>query len=312
LPVLRSPIYWFGGKGRMQAKLLPLLPAHREYIEPYFGGGSVFFAKAPALVETINDLDSAVMGFFRVLRDRPEEFLWLAQLTPYSRELYNECRDTWQTETDPVRRAWRWWVVARQSFSGEFACSWSSVVTRTRRGMAGAPSRFLSMVDRLPEVVTRLQRTQIENAPALRVLERYTTPTSLAYLDPPYVSSTRRGGGYSCEMTDTDHAELVEALLRLPGRFVLSGYAHTLYAPLEQAGWTRVDFDAACAAAGRTRATGLQGAGSALAKQPRTESVWLDPATAAEVLTPQTIAGIERKRGTVAVNAPAECRLLLE
>ena len=310
MSVLRSPIWWFGGKGQMQAKLLPLLPQHREYVEPFFGGGSVFFAKSPALVETINDLDSAVMSFFRVLRDQPEEFLRLAQLTPYSRELYSECRATWQEEPDEVRRAWRWWVVARMNFSGTHA--WSSVVTYTCRGMASTASKLLSSVDALPEVISRLQRAQIENAPALRVLERYCTPTSLAYLDPPYVSSTRRGGGYSCEMTDTDHAELVEALLRLPGRFVLSGYAHTLYAPLEAAGWQRIDFQVACHAAGRTRVSKLQGAGSALAKQPRTESVWLDPATAAEVLTAETIAGIERKRGTVAVNAPAAGRLLLQ
>jgi len=178
--------------------------------------------------------------------------------------------------------------------------------------MVSTCAGFISSIGQLPEAVARLRQTQIENAPALRVLERYCTPTSLAYLDPPYVSSTRRGGGYSCEMTDTDHAELVEAILRLPGRFVLSGYAHPVYAPLEAAGWQRIDFQVACRAAGRTRVSKLQGAGSALAKQPRTESVWLDPATAAEVLTAETIAGIERKRGTVAVNAPAAGRLLLQ
>ena len=141
MPVLRSPIKWFGGKGHMQAKLLPLLPAHREYIEPFFGGGSIFFAKPPAKVETINDLDSAVMGFFRVLRDQPEEFLRLARLTPYSRELYRECCATWSEETDDVRRAWRWWVVARQSFGGFFGRAWGSAVTHTRRGMAGTVDR---------------------------------------------------------------------------------------------------------------------------------------------------------------------------
>jgi len=178
--------------------------------------------------------------------------------------------------------------------------------------MAATCSLLLNSVEHLPEVASRLQRAQIENAPALHVLERYTTPTSLAYLDPPYVSSTRRGGGYSCEMTDADHEALVDAILRLPGRFVLSGYAHSVYQPLEAAGWSRVDFQTVCHATAKTRATGLQGAGSALAKQPRTESVWLDPATVAEVLTPETIAGIERKRGTVAVNAPAAGRLLLQ
>ena len=303
MTVLRSPIWWFGGKGKMQARLLPLLPKHREYIEPFFGGGSIFFAKEPALVETINDLNSAVMDFYRVLRDQPEEFIRLAQLTPYSRELYNECRATWRAETDPVRRAWRWWVVARMTFSGTHA--WSSVVTYTSRGMAGTVSQLLSSVDALPEVISRLQRAQIENAPALRVLERYCTPNSLAYLDPPYIASTRRSGEYACEMADIDHEALVEAILRLPGRFVLSGYAHQVYTPLEAAGWQRIDYQTACHAAGRTRASGLQGVGTIAAKQPRTESVWLDPATAQEVLTPKTLATIASKRGRVAVGGPA-------
>lgn len=285
----------------MQAKLLPLLPAHREYIEPFFGGGSIFFAKATALIETINDLDSAVMGFYQVLRDQPEEFIRLAQLTPYSRELYNECRDTWQAQTDPVKRAWRWWVVMRMSFSG--FPTWGSSITLSRRGMADTTSKLLSSVAQLPEIVARLQRAQIENAPALRVLERYCTTSSLAYLDPPYISGTRSAGEYACEMTDADHETLVQAILRLPGRFVLSGYVHAIYKPLEAAGWTRIDFETACYAVGKTRATGLQGAGSALAKQARTESVWLDPVTAAEVLTAETVAGIERKRGQIAVRS---------
>jgi DNA adenine methylase len=282
----------------MQAKLLPLLPEHREYVEPFFGGCSIFFAKAPAMVETINDLDAAVMGFFRVLRDQPEEFIRLAQLTPYSRELYNECWATWREETDKVRRAWRWWVVARMSFAGHHA--WGTVVRTSRRGMADTCAGFLSCVDALPEVVARVQRAQIENAPALRVLERYCTPTSLAYLDPPYVAGTRRSGEYACEMNDADHEALVEAILRLPGRFVLSGYAQPFYAPLEAAGWMRVDFQTACYAACRTRASGLQCAGVALDRQPRTESVWLDPVTAREVLTPQTITMIGKRKGTIA------------
>jgi DNA adenine methylase len=167
--------------------------------------------------------------------------------------------------------------------------------------MAGSVSKLLSSVDALPEVISRLQRAQIENAPALRVLERYCTTSSLAYLDPPYITSTRREGGYACEMADIDHEALVEAILRLPGRFVLSGYAHPLYTPLEAAGWQRIDYQTACHATGNTRATGIQGAGTALAKQPRTESVWLDPATAEEVLTPETLATIASKRGRVAV-----------
>jgi hypothetical protein len=62
----------------------------------------------------------------------------------------------------------------------------------------------------------------------------------------------------------------------------VSGYAHPSYERLTEAGWGRVDFETACHAAGRTRTSNLQGTGSSMKHQPRTETVWLDPATTAE------------------------------
>lgn len=61
------------------------------------------------------------------------------------------------------------------------------------------------------------------------------------------------------------------------GAVVLCGYASPLYAPLERAGWERIDVPTACSAAGRTRGSGLQGTGAALAKVPRMESIWRNP-----------------------------------
>lgn len=58
---MRSPIWWFGGKGNMVAKLLPLIPPHRTYVEPYGGGASLLFAKNPSPVEVYNDLNQAVV-----------------------------------------------------------------------------------------------------------------------------------------------------------------------------------------------------------------------------------------------------------
>ena len=73
------------------------------------------------------------------------------------------------------------------------------------------------------------------------------------------------------------HASLVSALLAAPGAVLLSGYAHPVYEPLIDAGWGRIDWQTTCYAAARTRHTGIQGAGSAKAKQARVESVWLNP-----------------------------------
>jgi len=114
-------------------------------------------------------------------------------------------------------------------------------------------------------------RVQIEHADALKVIETYDTPETFFYLDPPYMAATRKDGGYKHELTDTDHAALVDRLKAVRGKVLLSGYPNALYDGL---GWKRTDWQTACYAAGRTRGSGLLGTGSAMAKQPRTECVW--------------------------------------
>lgn len=54
---LRSPIVWFGGKGHIVNKLLPLIPSHKIYVEPFGGGANLLIAKEPSPVEIYNDLD---------------------------------------------------------------------------------------------------------------------------------------------------------------------------------------------------------------------------------------------------------------
>src|SRR6478672_667342 len=66
---LRSPITWFGGKGLLARKIVPLFPPHHCYVEPFCGGASCLFAKSPSPVEVVNDVDGDIVNFFRVLRD---------------------------------------------------------------------------------------------------------------------------------------------------------------------------------------------------------------------------------------------------
>ncbi len=273
---MRSPLGWFGGKGNMMPKLLPLIPSHRVYVEPFFGGGSLFFSKKPSLVEIINDLDHNLVNFFRVLRDEEQfpRFWRKAFFTPYCREEFSWCRDNLEVD-DPVERAWRFFLVARQAFGRNFrgkGTSWGFDVNSPRTYHA-----FARCVDALPEVHARLRRVQVEQKDFRELIPCYDFPETFFYLDPPYVPETRTHGKYQCEMTAEDHAALVDLLLNLKGMAILSGYPGETYAPLERAGWQRKEWKTACPAAGRTRGTGIQGAGAALRLQPRTECVWISP-----------------------------------
>jgi DNA adenine methylase len=56
-------------------------------------------------------------------------------------------------------------------------------------------------------------------------------PETLHYVDPPYILSTRSDPtkDYAVELSDSDHAELLQFLRGLSGTVIVSGYAHPSY-----------------------------------------------------------------------------------
>jgi DNA adenine methylase len=277
-----------GGKGNLVSKLLKLIPPHRTYVEVFGGGASLLFAKEPSPVEVYNDIDSLLVNLFRVLRDEEkfEKFYRKVFFTPYSREEFYRCRETLEQEDDEIEKAYKFYVVSRMSFSGDIKTrSWGYALTSSRRGMSTMCSSWLSGIELLPEIHARLMRVQIENDDFRKIIERYDTPDTLFYLDPPYVLETRKQKIYKYEMTIEDHKDLVNLLINIKGKALLSGYNHPVYFPLEEAGWKRIDYETACYAAGRTRQTKVLGEGSAKQKAPRVESIWLSPNITYQILS---------------------------
>ena len=123
-----------------------------------------------------------------------KELIRVISLTPFSRvELVNAL--TPAPSLTSLERARRFFVRARQTRTGLAQTSsegrWAHCVLTSRAEMAGAVSRWLGSVEGLPEIVQRLQRVQIENAPAAEVVLRYDSPQTLFYCDPPYPHEAR-------------------------------------------------------------------------------------------------------------------------
>lgn len=236
---------WYGGKFSHLDFLIPLIPDNATHFCDVFGGSAaVLLNLKPYPVETYNDLDSELVNFFQTLRNQGSKLIKAIGLTPFSREeLVRAC--TPEKNLTRLERARRFYIRARQTRTGLAQTSsegrWAHCVLTSRAGMAGAVSRWLGSIEGLPEITQRLQRVQIENAPALEVIQRYDTPETVFYLDPPYVHAARGdAAAYGFEMTDQDHIELASVLNRIRGRAVLSGYRSDLYADL-YSGWRRVD-----------------------------------------------------------------------
>jgi len=219
---------WYGGKFSHLDFLLPLLPKTHHYCEPFGGSAAVLLNREPSPVETYNDLEGEDVNFFRVLREHTNELIKMIALTPFSREeLEIACRN--EPDLSPIERARRFYVRARQVRTGLAQKAspgrWAYCVKTSRRGMAGAVSRWLGGIEALEYIAMRLLRVQIENRPAIEVIKRYDSPDTLFYCDPPYPHESRGdSNAYFYEMTNEEHEELVEVLHSVKGKVVLSGY----------------------------------------------------------------------------------------
>ncbi len=85
---MKTPITYYGGKQMMLPEILPIIPKHRLYCEPFFGGGAVFWAKEPSKCEVINDVNMNVVNFYEVLKHGYFELKKLIEATLHSRDTY--------------------------------------------------------------------------------------------------------------------------------------------------------------------------------------------------------------------------------
>ena len=219
---------WYGGKYSHLDWLLPLLPTCHHYCEPFAGSGAVLLNRYPSPVETYNDLDGEVVNFFRVLRDHKEALIESIALTPFSREEFSLA-----CELDPalssIERARRFFVRARQVRTGLAQTAsvgrWANCKDTSRAGMSGVVSRWLGGVEKLSDIADRLLRVQIENRPALNVIQLYDSKNTFFYCDPPYIHETRGDNkAYGYEMTDDEHRAFAAVMNSIQGKAAVSNY----------------------------------------------------------------------------------------
>jgi len=273
---------WYGGKSNLFKKILPYLNTpHTVYVEAYGGGASVLLNKLPSPVEVLNDINSEIVNIFRVLQDEVKfkELKHRLEWTLYSRAEFVKAIDIVQNETvtDPVLRAWAFFVAQNQGFSGKNSRnsskgSWARNFDFNRNRATG----FANKVASLELVRNRLKNVQVDNIDAIACIQYWDSPDTLFYLDPPYIHDTRiLKEAYHHEADHDHHRLLVDTLLAIKGQAVLSGYAHEIYEPLLEQGWHKVEIDTVCHAAGKVRGSRLQGEGSARQHVRRVEVLYL-------------------------------------
>ena len=279
-----TPFVWLGGKSRMVKTILPILPIHTVYVEPFAGAANILLAKEPAKVEVMNDASGLIVNFFRVLQDPAQRSALLNRLeyTPYARMEYALGLERLD-DPDPVMKAWGFFVAQCQGISGSGSLGERKATNWGYSRTTNQAQSFRGHVDKLPAIAERLLGVHIEHGDGVGVIGRWDAPDTLFYIDPPYADATRTNksgrSAYHAEIDDDGQKTLVDTLLKIHGNAILSGYLTPLYTPLEDAGWERREFSMDLSSAARVRGfDSMNPAGKERRK--RVECLWLSPAVA--------------------------------
>lgn len=226
-----------GAKWGMAQKICSLMPPHRSYLEPFFGSGAVLFNKQPSAIETVNDVDGDIVNFFSVLRDCPEELVNRIALTPYARDVFEDAHEN-RGET-PMDKAYKFAIRSKMGHGFKTYQKTGFKIDVYARENSYAVKCWNRLPGDLIAAAERLKGVQIENRPALDLIQRFNHDNVLIYADPPYLLNTRGGKQYRHEMTEQDHVELLEALLQHKGSVILSGYPSAMYGEM-LSGWNTI------------------------------------------------------------------------
>lgn len=209
-------------------------PANYEemtYCEPMCAGASVYLNKKPSKQEVINDVDSGIISVFKALRDEPKEFIDRLKRVRYTERAFkmalNKAKMPFE---DYVDHAINEYMLRRMSRGGmKKAFAWSD---RQRGGQPGDVNAWETMLEELPVLAERVEKTIMLNKSAFDLFKVWDEEETFWYIDPPYVPDTRSEGAkqvYDYEMTSEDHINLLHWAKQARGKIIISGYMSALY-----------------------------------------------------------------------------------
>lgn len=232
---MKAVLKYPGAKNRIALWICKYIPEHRNYVEPFFGSGAIFFNKKPAYLEIINDVDDDIVNFFRVLRENEEDLIRKISFTPYSRKEYENAY--LNSKEEPIERARKFAVKCWQGFGcgNRYKNGYRRGIGETSPNPAKA---WKEMPETLQYAAERLKNAQIENMDAIKLINDMKGENTFIYCDPPYMQETRKRYLYNHEMEDVDHKRLLETILKSDCKIMISGYENELYNKM-LVGWNK-------------------------------------------------------------------------
>lgn len=231
-------IKWAGGKTQLLGELLPKVPAtYNRYIEPFVGGGAMFFALQPEN-GLIADSNPELINMYRQVAENVDEVIRYLESYENTREMFYDVRSLNWSALTPSEAAARTIYLNKTCFNGLYRVN--------KRGQFNVPygkykNPKICDIDALQAASRLLQHTEILCGDYMLVLDNYAKPGDFIFLDPPYLPISKYSDfkRYTKDQFyEEDHIELAKTVMRLHERgchVILTNsnhpLVHELYAP---------------------------------------------------------------------------------
>lgn len=231
---INSPFRYAGGKFYARKLILAHVPRHTAYIEPFAGGGSIFFAKDKVLFNQLNDIDPELVNVYLTIRDKPEELISFLKKRllkesripnkftnevvfgdplPATKELHSFFKNTFKPQND-LERAGRWFYLNRTSYSG---------IMNLQNMYWGYGAKFSMQPQNWPLNIIRtshkLQGVEITNLDFEDAINNAPDGAFL-FIDPPYFNADQ-DKFYQHHFAKKDHFRLAKCLKKNTDRLKL-------------------------------------------------------------------------------------------
>ena len=210
-PVLK----WAGGKTQLLAELHSLVPKNfNKYIEPFFGGGAMFFSMLPDTA-VIADSNPELVNLYRVLSEDVEALI--IELSKYSnnKDFFYSLRSCDIEKLSNIKKAARTVYLNKTCFNGLYRVNKSGGFNVP---FGNYKNPAICRPDDLRAAANALKGKTLINGDYKTVLAKYAEEGDLVFLDPPYlpISNYADFKRYTKEQFyEEDHRELAEEVQRL-------------------------------------------------------------------------------------------------
>ncbi len=205
---INSPFRWAGGKFYARKIISQYIPEHNFYIEPFVGGGSVFFYKNK--VDTIlNDLDTDLINCYYNIQNNVKKMIDYLSFEKATKERHNYYKTKFKPK-NKFEKAIKYYYLNRTSYSG---------IMKTQNCFFGYGEKYSMRPEnwgrQLIKNNLKLRNVKLMSLDFEELILKYKKKNVFIFLDPPYFNADQ-DKFYKVSFNYDDHIRLMKLLKKLP------------------------------------------------------------------------------------------------